>query len=753
MHRLKPIIAIVVLLTCVWAADTHPAKAQAPGLNAGQYYQGPSLGTLRNYYTVHAPYDNTVVRGAKEGEQTWQQTTTPPQYGTTTPGGREAGSAQMQPVMLQDRDPQSQEYTPKANRTYYQASYDLITLPGPPYNKVVPFMSGGAMAPNGRVVYRQPPGQVIATSKDLGEYDDKFYTMFKGLPQVPGNPADSETALYRGGGLLTDAEAERVDDAVGEVEEEAKLDPDGNVPAAKASQEAQQQQASDAAGGAGQAAFGTGLMSFGTPLPNVANEQTGTPGSNFSPIKLYSQAIWMVQKMYKAVFLPMAILLLLPGAILTQTKALVAHGIVGTNDEDTVSPFTGILRAIIAIFLIPASQLVISYSTDVGNAMTSIVEKQIQPTMIFLWAQQQMFAVPFQNMSNQLYPPSDESDTSPESMASAEGGGGGGDNPEDQGKASNGSSFSSMVEQQSSMTIMMQLAYNILTLLIGLGLMLLLAFQIATMCYLFLMGPIVAALYAWPSGCGGLFKPVFANWVDGVINLSLWRFWWCVIVLCMQTRINWLQMLSPFQLNTQWEMVMFTAFIAMLTYVPFMPWNFKPGEMVSNVMNLVSTLQQAAMQGAGGGEPQPDGGGGGDEDGDDAGPDDQTDGADEQQGPQQQQFHGGLANQVLVSAPAAGQEQPNADVDGPAPPTSEQAQDFPRGGYFVDADLPPMHGGGGEDDGPTAPSGGGSLATVAFLDNASAESPGGISSPASATEPAAAQMPEPAHTFSPELVT
>jgi len=55
------------------------------------------------------------------------------------------------------------------------------------------------------------------------------------------------------------------------------------------------------------------------------------------------------------------------------------------------------------------------------------------------------------------------------------------------------------------------------------------------------MGPIAAAFFAWPSACGSLFKAVFANWIDALINVSLWKFWWCIVILIMQTRIEWLQ--------------------------------------------------------------------------------------------------------------------------------------------------------------------------------------------------------------------
>jgi len=66
-------------------------------------------------------------------------------------------------------------------------------------------------------------------------------------------------------------------------------------------------------------------------------------------------------------FVPMAILLLLPGAVLSQVRAIVAQG---TGVLGDVNPFDGILRSIVAIFLIPATYLVVNYGIDVSNAIS-----------------------------------------------------------------------------------------------------------------------------------------------------------------------------------------------------------------------------------------------------------------------------------------------------------------------------------------------------------------------------------------------
>src|SRR5208337_1338092 len=114
----------------------------------------------------------------------------------------------------------------------------------------------------------------------------------------------------------------------------------------------------------------------------------------------------------------------------------------------------------------------------------------------------------------------------------------------------------------------------------------------------------------WPSGVGSLFKRVFINWVDAVINLSLWRFWWVVVVLIMYVRILTLKALGEYQPNNQWEMAMYAAFMVIICYVPFMPFEFKPGDMVDKVLEKAEQGQQGGGGGGGGGGGNSSSGGG-----------------------------------------------------------------------------------------------------------------------------------------------
>lgn len=299
-----------------------------------------------------------------------------------------------------------------------------------------------------------------------------------------------------------------------------------------------------------------------TPLLNVANEATGSACSASQPIKTYENAVYLVQQAYKNVYLPMAILLLLPGAVMTQVKGLVTGGVLNNqNDEDAVSPFTGILRSIIAIFLIPATQLIVSYSIDVGNSLQYEVARNINYLNIYMWGDEQVFRAPIKNAISQIKPANTFKVL---------------------GKMSQGPEKESGYESQGPATIMLQTMVNSAADSAAFGLVILCAFQITMACYLLLMGPIAAALYAWPGSTGSLFTRVFSNWVDAMINLALWRFWWCVVLLCIDTRLGWIAGLDVY---TEWEMLMFLSFLTILCYVPFNPFDYKAGEMVSQIMS------------------------------------------------------------------------------------------------------------------------------------------------------------------------
>src|SRR5262249_28061141 len=114
------------------------------------------------------------------------------------------------------------------------------------------------------------------------------------------------------------------------------------------------------------------------------------------------------------------------------------------------------------------------------------------------------------------------------------------------------------MEDQKWLSTTMQVGFNSAAMVMGDALTILAGYQLVFMCYLFLMGPIAAAFYAWPSGIGTLFKKVFNNWLDAVVVLALWRFWWCAILAVMTQRINYLH---PRPGDPQ-EMMVYNCFMA-----------------------------------------------------------------------------------------------------------------------------------------------------------------------------------------------
>jgi len=331
-----------------------------------------------------------------------------------------------------------------------------------------------------------------------------------------------------------------------------------NAQQAMSEQQGQVQQAAEGAGAAGTNQFTGNLKIVQTYLINVANENAGAPGGGSGP-KTLPQAIGMVQQMYKNVYLPIALLLLLPGAIATQVMCVVHKGFNHEGSEDVSSPFTGIMRAMVAVFLIPATQLIVSYSIDVGNSMTGTITDNLSTAGITSWV-------------NGITNPNPNQTQLQKQQAASD---------------------------QTTVSSMQDMVFGTISMLASEGLMVLTQWQVVLACYLLLLGPIAACFFAWPATVGKLFKPVFGNWLDALFNLVLWRFWWCVILLCMATRLQWLADIGE-PTQGPWERLVFMSFQVMLTYVPFMALEFKPGSLVDQLME--KTKGASGSQGSGAGK-------------------------------------------------------------------------------------------------------------------------------------------------------
>lgn len=238
------------------------------------------------------------------------------------------------------------------------------------------------------------------------------------------------------------------------------------------------------------------------------------------------------QKIRDQLFIPMAILLLLPGAVLAQVKAIVSQGSPVLGDTN---PFEGILRSIIAIFLIPATFLVINYGIDVSNSITFTIAdeyKRIFGTDMYEDAQcAQKRAFPVN--------PSDRNDNAVIA----------GENPPNgQGttawdpyealtlnlrqydpcaKIDKTRTPDERVRDAKKITRLMMNGANA-------GLTgtwnVMCAFQMAFLYYLWCMGPIAAALWVWPMQ---RLRGALPSWIEGVVTLCFWSLFWNTTVLLM----------------------------------------------------------------------------------------------------------------------------------------------------------------------------------------------------------------------------
>jgi len=343
--------------------------------------------------------------------------------------------------------------------------------------------------------------------------------------------------------------------------------PQNQTTSAVANMQAQQQGIANAAGKGSLNALKEFLAVLAGGNINVANEGVGQPVDMKATFRPVSQALWMVQRMFHNVYMPMALLMLLPGALLLNLKVIAGQGMGLAGDEDSsAGPFTAILRTIIAIFLIPCTQLIMSYSIDIGNSLSYETAKQIPLDEVYAWAKGQY-------------------DQNNAQAAAAQ--------------AKNGNT---QLDPRPYKDQTFQMAVNMINMSLGYGLLIVMAFQTVISSYLLLLGPIAASFFTWPGGVGKLFRPVFSNWVDAVVNISLWRFWWCLLVLCAITRIQWLKQIGEYVPNTEWEAMMFTCFLVLMSYVPFMPFEMRPGELVDK---LLDKAQQATGGGGGAQQSQP----------------------------------------------------------------------------------------------------------------------------------------------------
>lgn len=233
-------------------------------------------------------------------------------------------------------------------------------------------------------------------------------------------------------------------------------------------------------------------------------------------------------------FLPIAILLLLPGAIATQVKATVAQGFPIFGE---VSPVEGLYRSIVAIFLIPGTYLIVNYGIDLSNSMAYSIQQryhEVFGTDMYRDAECahiRAFGTRLPN-ENLGYIPNSVSQMAQNSATP-------------RGKFEQGNvdvkledpcagvynvSPDKANEKVPYSVNAQRAAYNGAGAALAMTWNILCAFQMCYLYYLWFVGPIMAALWVYPVT---QLRSAFPNWCEGVITLCFWSLFWNTVVLLM----------------------------------------------------------------------------------------------------------------------------------------------------------------------------------------------------------------------------
>jgi hypothetical protein len=236
------------------------------------------------------------------------------------------------------------------------------------------------------------------------------------------------------------------------------------------------------------------------------------------------------------IFVPMAILLLLPGAVLAQVRAIVAAGSPVLGD---VNPFEGILRSMIAIFMIPGTYLVVNYGIDLSNSITYTISSEY--TRVFgtdMYKDATCAEIratplrhPLENRNALDLPTASMTPllNSASPMAQFE-----------------GKVMENMIEDPCAglkqvpgdrvdealpaASVIGRLMFNTTNAVSTCAWNVLCAFQMAYLFYLWCVGPIMAALWVWPVA---QLRSAFPSWVEGVVTICFWSLFWNTAVLLM----------------------------------------------------------------------------------------------------------------------------------------------------------------------------------------------------------------------------
>lgn len=241
-------------------------------------------------------------------------------------------------------------------------------------------------------------------------------------------------------------------------------------------------------------------------------------------------------KVRNELFVPIGLLLLLPGAILSQVRAIAAAGNPVLGD---VNPFEGILRSFIAIFLIPGTYLIVNYGIDLSNSITLTIAGEYNRLF-----NSDMYkdAVCGEIRATPVRQPSENKDHY-DIVTAGMGPILGSDTArglfegrmletkiEDPCSQINKAPRDRVDEAVSSGVIATRLLSNTINAGLTASWNILCAFMMAYLMYLFFVGPVVAGLWVWPMK---QLRDALPNWVEGTLTLCLWSLFWNTVILIM----------------------------------------------------------------------------------------------------------------------------------------------------------------------------------------------------------------------------
>lgn len=359
------------------------------------------------------------------------------------------------------------------------------------------------------------------------------------------------------GGPVSDAEFAILSQKAAILQADGQLDLP--LETVKAKTHSEMQGVLDTGGQVAQQSFTAGLAELTKPIPNPSAANPSNPG------------LQKVNKMYFAFFLPLAILLLLPGAAASSTQFIMRNAGLLQVGNDNV--FSFLQRPLIALFMMAACPLFVGIAIDVGNAMTSAVASNLDEQAILQW---------FESNTNKLSLAPPPGGVTPAAVA---------------GVATGTASTSAVVDTAMSASQALKGAVmNTSSALLTNAVQILTVFQLVLVAYLYVMGPIACAMWVYPDSNIAYFRRALGSWLNGIICLVLWKFVWAVILLCIQSRLTWLKEIGAPAGDADWESFMLVAFLTLLAIAPAACFSFNPGSYVDAV--LAKAKQMSKGKGA-----------------------------------------------------------------------------------------------------------------------------------------------------------